>query len=208
MIGFRPLRRSDFPALSRWLAAPHVARWWADPHDPDSLETEYGPCVDGTDPTEVFVAFDEDGDFGLIQRYAYRDEPEYVEELTEIVSVSDDDWSIDYFIGDLDRTGGGLGTAMIRAFVDRLYADHPAAGRLVVPVHADNERSWRALMRVGFTLTARGELEPDNPADSRDHVVMEYRTGDEPVSPPTPSSRAVRHGAAPRVSPRRTGPGC
>lgn len=175
MIRFRPLQRTDFPMLSRWLRAPHVARWWADPSDLDSLETEYGPGIDGTDPTEVFVAFDDDGDFGLIQRYAYAGEPEYVEELAGLVYVAGDDWSIDYLIGEIDRVGGGRGTRMIRAFVELLYADHPDAKRLVVPVHADNERSWRALERVGFTLVARGELTPDNPADSPDHVIMEFR---------------------------------
>ncbi len=161
--------------LSRWLGAPHVARWWADPHDLDSLEAEYGPGIDGTDPTEVFIASDDEGDLGLIQRYSYAGEPDYVKELADLVPVTDDDWSIDYLIGDAARTGRGLGTAMIRAFVDQLYADRPDARRLVVAVHAENERSWRALARLGFTLAARGELEPDNPADSRDHVVMEYR---------------------------------
>jgi len=177
MIRFRLLQRTDFPTLSRWLDAPHVARWWANPSDLASLEAEYGRCIDGDDPTEVFIAFDDAGDVGLIQRYGYGGEPEYARELSEIVPVAGDDWSIDYLIGDVDRIGAGLGTSMIRGFVDLLGTDHPDARRVVVAVHAENERSWRALMRVGFRLAGRGELEPDNPVDNRDHVVMEYRFG-------------------------------
>ncbi len=175
MIRFRPIQRTDLPTLSRWLDAPHVRRWWADPSDLASLEAAYGPSIDGDDPTEVFIASDGDGDFGLIQRYAYGGEPEYARELAEIIPVTDGDWSIDYLIGDADRIGAGLGTAMIRAFIELLSTDHPDVRRVVVPVHAENERSWRALRRAGFRLAARGELDPDNPADTRDHVVMEYR---------------------------------
>ena len=51
----RPLARDDLPRLSRWLAEPHVAQWWRDPSDLPSVEASYLPCIDGTDPAEVFV---------------------------------------------------------------------------------------------------------------------------------------------------------
>ena len=47
--------------------------------------------------------------------------------------------------------------------------------RELVPVHADNRASWRALERAGFTRVAEGDLEPDNPQDTRDHVVYRRR---------------------------------
>lgn len=37
-IGFRPLGRADFPLLSTWFAAPHVAPWWKEPSDLDGVE--------------------------------------------------------------------------------------------------------------------------------------------------------------------------
>ena len=42
-ISFRPIGRSDFPLLQKWLAAPHVAVWWNEPFDLSSLEAKYGP---------------------------------------------------------------------------------------------------------------------------------------------------------------------
>ena len=54
-IRFRPLARLDFPAIVAWLREPHVAEWWTDPSDMAGVERQYGPCVDGTDPTRVFV---------------------------------------------------------------------------------------------------------------------------------------------------------
>ena len=46
-ISFRPLQRSDFPLLQKWLAFPHVATWWNERFDLYSLEAKYGPDIDG-----------------------------------------------------------------------------------------------------------------------------------------------------------------
>ena len=40
-------------------------------------------------------------------------------------------------------------------------------------MHAENRASWRALESAGFARVAEGELEPDNPADTRAHVVYQ-----------------------------------
>jgi hypothetical protein len=43
---------------------------------------------------------------------------------------------------------------------------------VVVPVHADNAASIGVLLRAGFVAAVTAELEPDNPAHSREHVVL------------------------------------
>jgi aminoglycoside 6'-N-acetyltransferase len=53
---FRPLSRSDFPLLQEWLGRAHVAAWWHERLDLTSVEVKYGPRVDGTEPTYVFVS--------------------------------------------------------------------------------------------------------------------------------------------------------
>ena len=55
-IAFRPLERSDLPLLAEWLGRPHVARWWREPSDLAAVEATYGPLIDGSDPTEGFIA--------------------------------------------------------------------------------------------------------------------------------------------------------
>jgi aminoglycoside 6'-N-acetyltransferase len=170
-LSFEPLRVRDFPLLSRWLAEPLVARWWD--HDPDltAVHREFGPSVEGDDVAEYFFARLDGRRFGLIQRYPIAAYPEYVEELTPICALPEAVMSIDYLIGEPHVRGRGHGAAMIRAFVDLTWIDHPEADDIVVPVHVDNVASWRALASAGFSCIARGELEPDNPAHSRDHVV-------------------------------------
>ena len=52
-IDFRPLTRDDSSLLAAWLARPHVARWWNHDYTPEAIESDFGPSIDGADPTEM-----------------------------------------------------------------------------------------------------------------------------------------------------------
>ncbi|WP_222265195.1 GNAT family N-acetyltransferase [Modestobacter marinus] len=173
-VELRPLRRADFPLLSRWLAEPLVARWWDHDPSPEAVEKDFGPCVDGTDPTAIYLGVSDGEPFGLVQVYRIDDEAEYVEELASVCAVPPGALSIDYLVGEPSARGRGLGAALIAAGVARGFADHPDAQDVLVPVALGNERSWRALQRAGGTWYAAGEMEPDNPIDPPDHVVHRF----------------------------------
>ena len=182
-VTFRPLRRADFGLLTRWLEEPAVARWWAHETTPEAVEADFGPGVDGEDPTQRLLALTGGRPFGLVQRYRIADEPEYLEELSPVVDVPPRALSIDYLIGEPDVRGGGAGTAMLAAFVADSWAVHPDADAVLVPVAAGNVASWRALEKAGFTRVAEGPLTPDNPIDPPDHVLYLLRrpaAGDHP----------------------------
>ncbi|RZL96658.1 MAG: N-acetyltransferase [Variovorax sp.] len=171
MFAFRPLARSDFALLGHWLREPHVARWWADDPSPIALERDYGGCIDGTDSAAVFIATTDGVPLGLVQRYRLAAYPEYLVELAGVLEVPERASSIDYFVGPSDQLRRGLGSAMLRAFVEATWrADHHTSC-ILVPTHAHNLASQRALERAGFTRVATGELEPDNPADTRAHAI-------------------------------------
>jgi aminoglycoside 6'-N-acetyltransferase len=140
-----------------------VARWWDHQTSPEALDRDFGPSVDGRDPTEMLIASVDGRPFGFIQRYALADEPAYVAELGRLCEVPPGAVSVDYFIGEPDMRGRGLGAAMIAQLVGDAEA--------IVPVVAGNVASWRALERAGFTRVAEGELEPDNPIDPPLHYV-------------------------------------
>ena len=183
VLTFRPLRREDFGLLAAWLSEPLVDRWWNDEVAPEALERDYGAAVDGREPTEVFLALADDEPFGLVQRYPVAAYPEDLAELLAVVPVPAGALSIDYLIGEAARRGHGLGAAMVAAFVERTWADHPEASDVVVPVAAGNTASWRTLERAGFVRVAEGEMEPDNPRDPRDHVVYHCARPARPARP-------------------------
>jgi len=111
-ISFRPLRRSDFPLLQRWLAAPHVALWWNERFDVASLEAKYGPGIDGREPIHVYLIQNESFPIGWIQWYRWRDFPEHAIRLGADTCSA----GIDLAIGEIDMTGRGLGPMVIREF--------------------------------------------------------------------------------------------
>ena len=172
-ITFVRLTRDDFPLLSKWLSDPTVARWWDHETSPEALENDFGGSVDGAEATQVFLAWTGGRPFGLIQRYAIADYPEYVEELSTVGPVPGSAVSIDYLIGEPECRGRGLGAAMIAEFVAQSWAAYPGSSAVVVAMHQANPASWRAVERAGFRRVAAGELTPDNPIDNRDHYIYQ-----------------------------------
>lgn len=177
---FRLLARSDFPLLSHWLAQPHVARWWAADPSPDAIEAAYGTSVDGTEPSDAFIASRNATPVGLVQRYRWEAYPSYVDEVAPIMTVPAHAVSIDYLVGPPEALRRGWGAQMLQAFVQTIWLDDPQTPAIVVPVHADNTASWRVLERAGFTRVASGLLVPDNPIDNQNHHI--YRL-DRPATP-------------------------
>ena len=84
----------------------------------------------------MFLACVNDAPFGLIQRYPIGAYPEFVEELSPVCPVPTGALSIDYFIGDPQMRGRGLGAAMIATLVAASWVCCPQADDVIVPVAA------------------------------------------------------------------------
>lgn len=162
MVDFRALARGDFNLLSVWLARPHVEAWWHHDPAPAAVEADFGPSVDGTEPTEFFVVLDGDRPIGLAQRYRIGDHPDWLAALAVVGSPADS-VGIDYLIGEADCVGRGVGPEMIRQIVETIWVRYPAAPLIVVDVEQANRRSWRALEKAGFRRVWAGELDTDEP---------------------------------------------
>jgi aminoglycoside 6'-N-acetyltransferase len=163
---FRPLDRGDLPRLSRWLAEPHVAYWWRDPSDLASVEAAYVPCIEGTDPAEIFIIEASGRPAGLIERYLVADDPAWDHAIRATGAVTGCAAGIDYFIGDPALTGHGYGTAAISQFTPMTFDRYPEAGSIVAAVQQANIPSWRALERSGFTRWWSGQLDSADPSDA------------------------------------------
>jgi aminoglycoside 6'-N-acetyltransferase len=172
VFAFRRVTRDDFGLLAEWLSTPHVAEWWAHEYTPEAIERDFGRAVDGDDPGEDYLASLDGTPIGIMQYSRFVDYPDYVAEMAEVYPVGDGAVTIDYLIGATDRVGRGVGTEMIRTFVDWIWTNDRHATHVVVPVNSANERSWRALLRAGFRLVARGELEPDSPSHDPMHEIL------------------------------------
>ncbi|HTJ36015.1 MAG TPA: GNAT family N-acetyltransferase [Dactylosporangium sp.] len=178
MMSWRHVTEDDFALLGKWLAEPHVARWWNHETSPEAVARDFGPSLRREEPSEDLIASLDGAPLGLLQRSFLHDYPEYLNDLTPLTEVPPRAMSIDYLIGDPGNTGRGLGPAMISSALAEIWAQFADVECVIVPVHADNVPSWRALEKAGMVRVASGEIEPDNPIDDRRHHV--YRV-DRPV---------------------------
>lgn len=147
-LSIRDLELSDLPLLSAWSQRPHVERWWHEPADLDATRAAYLPVILGTDPTHMCVVELEGRPIGCIQWARWRDYPQEAGRR----AAAEDEVSVDYFIGEPDLIGQGIGTRMIAAALTYVRQQAPdVAGALIDPEQG-NRASCRALEKNGFRL--------------------------------------------------------
>jgi aminoglycoside 6'-N-acetyltransferase-1b len=146
VLAFRPLTLADLPLLHEWLSRPHVAEWWGATPSPAEIAADFGPSIAGGVPHWCFIALLDGAPMGFIQAYApagWHHEGWWLDEHDPGVR------GIDQFLADASQLGLGLGTAMVRAFVDELLCD-PSVTRIQTDPVPDNGRAIRCYEKAGF----------------------------------------------------------
>ena len=151
-VGFRRLVDEDLPLLHGWLNEPGVVRWWeGDDVSWDGVVRDYGSA--NTEPVEHWLALVDDAPVGWIQCYASSAfEHEDETRAWRALGVEPTAAGIDYLVGAPQHRGHGLGTAMIRAFVDEVvFERHPDWTSVCASPMTANAASVGALARAGFS---------------------------------------------------------
>lgn len=150
-ISFRPMTRDDLPLVHEWHQRPHVVRWWTVRKTFDETEAHYLPTIEGTEPTQHYLALFDDEPLGMIQTYLVTDYPDYAALIEEGEGTA----GLDLFIGDESMTGRGLGTEMIRSFVDEIVFARPETTACTADPDVMNTASLRAFEKAGFGVVRR-----------------------------------------------------
>ncbi len=153
-VTFRPLSLADLSLLHDWLTRPHVAEWWGPPPSLTEVEQEFAPLVGERSTTRPYIVLGDGAPIGYIQSY--------------VAMGSGDGWwpdewdpgvrGIDQFLAHADQLGHGLGTEMVRSFVELLLAD-PAVSHVQTDPAPSNRRAVRCYEKAGF----RAVREVDTP---------------------------------------------
>jgi len=155
LVSFRSLARSDFPLLQQWLSEPHVDAWWHQPLDLAGLEQKYGPRIDGTEPTHVFIIEYQSRPIGWIQWYRWSDYPRHAAQLEAEPGTA----GIDLAIGDPASMGAGIGSSAIAEFVRDIVCLEAGITAVVTDPEEHNDRSCRAFEKAGFAPVGKVSLE-------------------------------------------------
>lgn len=160
-VTLRRMTDDDLPMLHRWLNEPGVVRWWeGDDVSWDAVVADYGSG--SSDPVECWIAHLDGRPVGWIQCYAIASFPDEDEvRAWRALGVAPTAGGIDYLLGDPADRGTGIGSAVIRAFVeDVVFVQHPAWTPVCASPVTANVASCRALARAGFTRV--GEFTTDH----------------------------------------------
>jgi RimJ/RimL family protein N-acetyltransferase len=134
--------------MQEWLARPHVDEWWHEALDLAGVHAKYGPRIDGTEPTHVFVVQCGEQPIGWIQWYRWDDYPEHAARI----GADSGSAGIDLAIGEPSLLGLGIGTRAIRLFVKQVVFADPSIVACFSDPEGRNIRSVRAFERAGFVV--------------------------------------------------------
>jgi len=135
MLGFRPLRVTNFPLLLTWLSNDHVKQWWNDGDDTlEKVAMHYG--AEEPDVARFILIESTEAGESLIGYFQY-----YI--------VSKEIIGIDQFIGEADRINRGIGTAAIKLFLEMIVTRHKPK-QVIIDPHPENKRAIRCYEKVGF----------------------------------------------------------
>ncbi len=146
-VTLRDMTRGDLGDVTRWRAAPHVARWWSGDHEPTyyAVERAYGHRIDGLSPTRMWVLEVNGRSVGFGQHYRIADYPDYA-----LLGPDPEAIGVDYAIGESEWAGRGLGTRMVWAWALRARTLYPEAPVMFAAPDHRNVASRRVLARAGF----------------------------------------------------------
>ena len=145
VFAFRPLTAHELPFLHEWMSRPHVAAVWAPTPSEEELREDFLSHPEDRSFPRAYIAYFDDEPIGFIQSY--------------VAACAGDGWwpderdpgvvGIDQFLADESRLNRGLGTAMVRAFVEKLFED-PTTTRVQTDPSPANARAIRCYEKAGF----------------------------------------------------------
>jgi RimJ/RimL family protein N-acetyltransferase len=160
-IAFRPIRSEDFQRLNIWLSSPHVAEVWDHPQYEEPYEQYVFRSNDGS--VEQFIIEADAQPVGYFQFYwASRVGDGWWE------GYDDATVGIDFYVGETEWLGKGLGQRVIEEAKATLFAN-PKIERIIADPSPTNKRIIHLLNNAGFRSV--GEIKtPDGQA-----LLMEIR---------------------------------
>jgi aminoglycoside 6'-N-acetyltransferase-1b len=145
VLRFERLTEADLPMLAEWLNRPHLADYWTDCQTLAEVREQYLPILTDDSAVSPYVVYLESLPIGYIQSYVAADAGDgwWPDEHDPGVR------GIDQFLADARILGRGLGTQMVREFVQFLFED-PTVTRIQADPAPTNLRAIRCFEKAGF----------------------------------------------------------
>lgn len=154
---FRSMTREDLRQMHEWLQRPHISRWWVEHKTYEEVAARYLPAIEGQEPTDMYIALLDEEPIGFVQTYLCSDYPDYA----ALVGAGEGVAGVDLAIGDESLTGQGIGTEILRRFVDDVVFARETTIACLADPDSRNVASIRAFEKAGFRVV-REFLDPED----------------------------------------------
>jgi AacA4 family aminoglycoside N(6')-acetyltransferase len=147
-VTLRLMTEHDLPMLHNWLNRPHIVEWWGGEEERPTLDEvleHYLPRVLAKESVTPYIVMLDNEPIGYAQSY--------------IALGSEDGWwaeetdpgvrGIDQTLANPTQLNKGLGTMLVRALVDLLFAD-PSVTKIQTDPAPSNLRAIRCYEKAGF----------------------------------------------------------
>lgn len=161
---FRPMEPADLPLVFEWRSRPHVERWWTRRETYEEVAEHYLPAIEGEKPTDLYIALLDEQPVCFIQTYLLSDYPDDA----ALVGAGEGVAGVDLFIGDEALTGRGIGSEVLRRFVQEVVFARPATISCLADPDVRNIASIRAFEKAGFRVVK----EFVDPKDEQTHALV------------------------------------
>lgn len=145
-ITFKKLTNEDIPLLIKWFSHPHVHKWWPILEQNEVID-HFLKRIRSKDTFGFIVYFDGEP-IGYIQYYYINQEGEKTGKY--LPPLAPHTIGTDQFIGDPMYIGKGIGTKMIKAFIEYLRRIEPNTTSIIVDPDPDNIQAIKCYEKVGF----------------------------------------------------------
>lgn len=159
----RPFAREDMPLLHGWLVEPHVHPWWPGRGTPEQTVAAYAPAIAGDGPTGMLAIVVDGRAVGLVRTWLLVDDPDHASG----VGPEEGSAALDVLVGEVALTGRGLGSAVISAAVEQLFARADVDACIAGPDRR-NRAALGAFRNAGF----RRMWDYEDPDDGELHVLL------------------------------------
>jgi AacA4 family aminoglycoside N(6')-acetyltransferase len=148
-VTLRLMTQADLPMLHDWLNRAHIVEWWGGEAARPTLDDvirEYTPRVLAQENVTPYIAMLDDQPIGYAQSYTALGSGGGWWEGETDPGVR----GIDQSLAEATLLGQGIGTHMVRALVDLLFAD-PLVSKIQIDPAPNNARAIRCYEKAGFT---------------------------------------------------------
>ena len=167
---------ADYSLMSRWLNDPDVLEYYGGRDKPMSLQNatdKYRLRICGEEPVIPCIIEYDNSAVGYIQYYREDIENPIKEKLDG--REYENSYGLDLFIGETKHWDKGIGTDVVKLFVDYLFQNNIADIIFIGP-RTDNKRAIRCYEKCGFVPITVLEKKEFHEGEYKDNLIMAIRS--------------------------------